>query len=107
MYVGMKKKGEDIEFERKMSDCLEVVESLSQKEKNKILSVLQKDEKLRQGQEKKIRYVLLQTCSHARNPGLSFTLLFMYYRMNGNWVNEDDMRHAIEFFLVLCILFEL
>ena len=36
-------------------DCIEVVESLSQKEKNKILSVLKRDDKLRVGQEHKIR----------------------------------------------------
>lgn len=36
-------------------DCIEVVENLSQKEKNKILSVLKRDDKLRVGQEQKIR----------------------------------------------------
>ena len=37
-------------------ECIEVVENLSQKEKNKILSVLKRDDKLRIGQEHKIRY---------------------------------------------------
>ena len=36
-------------------ECIEVVENLSQKEKNKILSVLKRDDKLRIGQEQKIR----------------------------------------------------
>ncbi|KAL4232835.1 Sytl5p [Mactra antiquata] len=37
-----------------MVDCVTVVEGLSQKEKNSILHVLQRDEELRYGQEQKI-----------------------------------------------------
>ena len=37
-------------------ECIEVVENLSQREKNKILNVLKRDDKLRIGQEHKIRY---------------------------------------------------
>lgn len=37
-----------------MTDCVSVVQSLSQREKNSILHVLQRDEQLRKGQEQKI-----------------------------------------------------
>ncbi|XP_053397825.1 uncharacterized protein LOC123552334 isoform X2 [Mercenaria mercenaria] len=52
-------------------DCVEVVENLSQREKNSILHVLQRDEQLRQGQEEKISNLkreinLIRMCSVLR-----------------------------------------